>query len=316
MSVGSAIGVLLPVIGVLLLVAVVVIFAHAFGLALSIERRERDLVPARQILLSALARQEIADGDIAQLSALSRRRQTRLFVEVALVLAGDDRAFLAQLAQRLGLVETARALCGSGRWWKRLEGARLLNLCDNTATDASALLADSHPLVRVAGAEIVGNHGAPADLELLVPLLRDDAEICRFAAKDVLMRGGRAAEDVVVAHLATDDAVTAESLLLIASSLGSHRFIDVALTRSTDSSAKVRLLAVRLLGAIGNQRATERLVGKLRDVAPAVRWTAAEALAAMSGRPIVGRMPRSPRSRRCLATSTRPCRSDRRRRRT
>ncbi|MEO7454610.1 MAG: HEAT repeat domain-containing protein [Gemmatimonadaceae bacterium] len=281
MTVAGAVLVLLPAIGVLTLAAILVIFVHAVALRVAVERRERALEPARRALVTSLAQQNVGAEVIAQLTHLSRRRQTRLFVELARMLSGEDRALLTGVARELGLIDTARELIASPRWWKRLEGARLLNLCDISAQDAPVLLRDAHPLVRAAGAEIIAIHGAPADLELVVPLLRDDAEVCRFAARDTLMRGGRAAEDVVAAHLATDDAVTAEALLQVASSLGGHRFLDVALTRSTDASPRVRVLAATLLGAIGNPRATERLGLMLGDVAPDVRWTAADALASL-----------------------------------
>ncbi len=282
MNAGAAVAVVLPVIGGLVAVAIAVVFAHAIGLRIAVARREAVLAPARAVLVTALARQRIDPADVVQIARLSRRRQTRLFVELAQMLSGEDRALLTVLAGDLGLIATARELIASPRWWRRLEGARLLNLCAISATDAPALLSDDHPLVRAAGAEIVAVHGAPADLELVVPLLRDDAEICRFAAKDALMRGGRGAEDVVAAHLATDDDVTAGSLLLVASVLGGHRFIDVALTRSADASARLRMLSARLLGAIGNARATERLTLMLGDVVPEVRCAAAEALASLA----------------------------------
>ena len=281
MTVSGAVAFLLPVIGLLVLFAIAVVFVHAIGLRIAASRREQVLDPAKSILVAAIARQRVDPDDVERLARLSRRRQTRLFVDVGLMLAGEDRALLARLAGDLGLLDTARSLIASPRWWRRLEGARLLNLLDDSAREAPRLLRDEHALVRAVGAEIVGTHGGPADLELVVPLLRDDAEVCRFAAKDTLMRGGRAAEDVVVAHLETDDAITAESLLQIASSLGGHRFLDVALTRSADASPRVRCLAARLLGSIGNARATGRLIVMLGDAVPEVRWTAVEALASL-----------------------------------
>ncbi len=282
MHVEPLVAVLLPVLGALVAVTLVVIFAHAIGLRFAVRARVRVMDPARHTFLAALTRQHLATADVAMLSRLSRRRQTRLFVDLAPNLSGVDRVLLVSLATQLGLIAAAQGLCRSRLWWRRLEGARLLILCDNSAAEAPLLLRDDHPLVRAAGAELIGLHGAPGDLELVIPLLRDDAEICRFAAKDALMRGGPGADVVVYAHLATDDALTAESLLQVAAVLGGHQFTAVALARSHDDSARVRLLAARLLGSIGSASATDRLVELLADPVPEVRWSSATALAALA----------------------------------
>ncbi|MEP6992279.1 MAG: HEAT repeat domain-containing protein [bacterium] len=281
MNVEPLVAVLLPVLGALVAVTLVVIFAHAIGLHFAMRARARVMEPALQTALSALTRQHLANADVALVARLSRRRQIRLFVDLAPSLSGVDQALLTSLAAQLGLIATAVRLCRSRVWWRRLEGARLLILCNNSAVDAPLLLRDDHPLVRAAGAELIGLYGAPGDLERVIPLLRDEAEICRFAAKDALMRGGPGADVVVYAHLASDDALTAESLLQVAAVLGGHRFTAVALARSHDDTARVRLLAARLLGSIGSASATDRLVELLADPVPEVRWSSATALASL-----------------------------------
>ena len=107
---------------------------HALGLSLLKKHSRRRVERARARLLAYLEAQDVTSGVpedvpgklIEHLRALTRGQQVHLFSQIIPNLKGSRRNALTQLAGDIRLTDWAERLCQSRRWWRRLQGIRLL----------------------------------------------------------------------------------------------------------------------------------------------------------------------------------------------
>ena len=147
-----------------------------------------------------------------------------------------------------------------------------------------ALLYDPRPEVRAQAVEWAAFHPAPVVIERLIELLGDPEALCRFSAKDSLMRIGRPVAPRLAAHLAARPRGGLHAALEVAAGLAQPIFLAPALALCDDADPRTRELAARLVGAVGGSQASETLTALLADPAPTVRATAAQALGRLGER--------------------------------
>lgn len=256
----------------------------AYGLLLGIAlRRTLDRHRAAPLLVAARAGlAEVAGG--GELSAAARRAlaglpegvQARLLVGLRSSVRGAAGDRISAIAAEVGLTARAESACASRRWWRRLEGVRLLTVVGDSDAGVPALLEDVHPEVRAAAATWAGDHPREDLVERLIELLDDDAPMCRFAAKAALLRVGHAAVGPLARQMA--GLRRPEQAMEVAAEIAEPRLLAPALALCEDGPAARRALAARIAGAVGGEQATHALAGLLRDGSPDVRAAAAAAL--------------------------------------
>lgn len=231
------------------------------------------LAAARAVALGALR----GHTDLAPIGKLPRRLQGRVIVELARVVSGTDRVTVAELAQRLGLIEPALKQCGSRRWHRRLRGARFLTLLDVKTPAMAALFDDPHPLLRAQAAEWGARQNSDILLRRITALISDRSPACRFTAKDALLRAGAAAVLPVHDYLesAPEDALI--DALEVVAGLAEPRFSAMCDNLSRHVRPAVRVAAVRALASIGGEQAAAAALRALTDSDPLVRSAGAEA---------------------------------------
>lgn len=257
--------------------------------ARSDRRQTADMARGRPIMIATVTR-DLTASEVAALERLGRRTQVRLLAEIAPSLSGERRARLGAVAARLGIARSAEAACRSRRWWRRLQGARLLTLIGSGDEVMPALLGDRHPLVRAQAAEWASDHPTAATLRLLVALLDDPHRIARFAVQDTLLRVGHPAIGVLAEGLLSMSARGIEAGLAVASRVVDPRLVPIAATLAEHDADSVRAAAARALGAQGGDVAVQVLTRLIEDEDPRVRAAAAASLGRLEHWPSATRL--------------------------
>ena len=196
-------------------------------------------------------------------------------------LSGAAKERLSFVAGQVGVVDRARKLCESGRWSRRLRGARILSRLDVVDPLVQRLLLDPHPAVRAQAAEWAAAQPSVPVISAMLKLLADPATQARFAVQNALLRMGAVVAGPLATFLERNSGRAAEAGLRVAESLAEPRFGAAALRLSRTRDVGVRIAAARLLGAVGDAGGAERLIELLEDDDPSVRAAAAQGLGRM-----------------------------------
>lgn len=220
---------------------------------------------------------------VRKLKRLPVRLQTRVFLSLAPSLGGTQRNALVGLASEIGLVAHAAKSCHNRRWYRRLEGARLLTALGSDAQRMVELMDDPHPLVRSQAAEWAQEHSDDGLIKKLLLMLHDPVMICRYTARESLLGIGQDTVEPFVSYLSTvvDDDVPKEAIEVLIG-LASPGLLLHTVRFARHDKAAFRALAAQALGAIGAQSGIEVLIGLLDDEDPAARSEAARALGVLS----------------------------------
>jgi HEAT repeat protein len=127
------------------------------------------------------------------------------------------------------------------------------------------LLTDSSPEVRAQAAAWAVVTPSDSGIEHLIQLLADPDGLCRFAAKDALIRIGLASSDALTRALETAGEELTESILEVAAAIGDDRFFAPSVALIASTSPSTRALAAAVLARTGNPRAGAELVALLGD---------------------------------------------------
>ena len=279
---------------VVLALAVAFLVVHGLWVTLS----QRNLVKRERLARQALT-DFVVGGDRspaeAALRELPPRSQIRILVEIGRNLIGSDLVNVRDLAGDLGVVDHARRQVRSRQWHTRLRGARLLTLLDSKPDALLSLLDDPNDAVRAQAIESAADHPRPEVIDRLIALLSDQANLCRFAVQDTLLRIGPPVIEPLAAHLGRSKSPEATIALRIALGMPDHRFVEAAVELANDPSAECRAAAAEVLGAVGGTAPLLVLESLLDDPAGSVgaaaamglgmlqHWPASERLAAMLG---------------------------------
>ena len=274
--------------GILLYVAIMVYFGHGVWLWRSEKRAGPKLARAQATIIEMLGASQLVPREIKSLRGLSQQLQIKLISDIAPNLSGEHRKWLAAVAEDLGLAAHARAGCRSKRWWKRLEGARLLTMLGADEDVLAALLKDRHPEVRAQATEWSADHPTLGVTTSLIALLEDPKGLPPFAIRDALLRMGTTVVESLAEYIASHSGRRVEEALEVAAGLADHRFMEPALSLSRDESPRVRATVARLMGALGGNLAVETLVSLLEDREPQVRAAAARATGELGYWPSAG----------------------------
>ncbi|MGY1713075.1 HEAT repeat domain-containing protein [Geodermatophilus sp. SYSU D01106] len=199
-------------------------------------------------------------------------------------LRGADRAALARLLARRGVVTRAAADLSARAAWRRGRAAALLgNAADPEHTPALVrLLADRAPAVRCAAARALGKAGDPAAAGPLLRTLSRSRAVPAGVVGMALLDLGTPVLPALREAAAGSAAPAAQALA--ADLLGLHgdlQALDLLLGPATDRTrpVAVRRGAVTALGRLGSPSATPALAAVLAEAGdPTLRASAAEAL--------------------------------------
>ncbi len=265
----------------LLVLAVGLFFAHGLWLFLN-ERRVRRLTEAARDSLAHLAtRGTVNVEEIEALRRAPNNVQVIAFLEMSRNVTGTGKERLSFVARQVGLVDRARKLCVSRRWTRRLRGARILSRLDVVDPLVEQLLSDPHPAVRAQAAEWAAAHPSVTVISAMLALLADPATQARFAVQDALLRMGGIVAGPLAMFLESHAGRAAEAGLRVAESLAEPSFGPPGLRLSRADDVGVRIAAAKLLGAVGDAAAAERLMELLDDADSSVRAAAAQSLGRM-----------------------------------
>jgi hypothetical protein len=265
----------------LLVLAVGVFFAHGVWLFVTQKKFLKDMTAARDSLTLLLTRGTINIEEIEALRRIPRDAQVAAFLEASRNLTGTGKERLRFVASEVSLLDRARKLCESGRWTRRLRGARLLARMDVADPLIEKLLGDINPAVRAQAAEWAATHPAPSIISIMLTMLADPATQARFAVQDSLLRMGSTIADPLATFLESHSGLPAESGLRVAESLAEARFLPAALRHSASDEVGARTAAANLLGAIGGAESAARLIELLKDPESLVRAAAAHGIGRM-----------------------------------
>jgi HEAT repeat protein len=265
----------------LLALAVAIFFAHGVWLFLNEKRLSRQTKIARDALAQLVTRGNVNVEQMAALDALSPVVKVIAFLEISRNLTGTGKERLRFVADRVGVIDRARQLCQSGRWQRRLRGARILSQLDVADPLVQKLLIDPHPAVRAQAAEWAAAHPSEEVVTSMLNLLADPATQARFAVQNALLRMGSVIAGPLGAFLETHSGPAAEAGLRVAESIADLSFEPAALRFSQAEDMKIRVAAAKLLGAIANEPAATRLIAMLGDTEAKVRAAAAHGLGRM-----------------------------------
>lgn len=205
---------------------------------------------------------------------------------------GEDPARLpAAVYEDAGLVRRhLEVLQSDGRWTRRAASAAILGWTQSP--DAVPVLLHhaqdvrgEMPAVRAVALRALGRLRHPGAVEPLVDALRSDETWLPPAVASMLTRLGRPALEAVVARLRDDDEddVVRRWCAQILGDMGDRRALPVLLRALGDVDAELRARAAHALGAIGDERASDRLLERLLvDPVPFVRIAVARALATVA----------------------------------
>lgn len=256
-------------------------------------------VATRQSVVERLDSGEGVPGSpaAAAFGSLPRRLQIRMIWELAPHLTGKSNEALAELAVGAGLDEWADQNCRSPKWWKRLQGIRLLTLLRIDRRGARTLIQDPHPLVRATALEWAADFVTGPNLRRLVWRLDDDSALCRFTIQDALLGIGRPTVPALCNYLEDRGEDANPSALDIAAGIAEPRFSPIAERLSGATNDVLRAKATTLIAAIGGGNAVEKLRELLGDKSPSVRAAACRGVGTLKHwelAPAVGRCLRDP----------------------
>ena len=277
--------------GLLLGVAIVVLLGHALHTRRR-AKRDRERLAVLHRLLPAQLAEGVGRRSAATLRALPFRLQVHLLHQLAPSLAGAQRARLTALMARVGVTERAERWCGSRRWWRRLQGLRLLTALHASATVAPALLDDPRPEVRAQAIEWVTENPDAVLIDRLLDLLSDNRGQGVLPVKDALVRIGRPCLDALTRFLTDRRGHALRAGLEVAVVLADARMLRPALAATTDADPRTRALAAELAAALGGSDAADRLVELLDDPEPEVRAAATRGLGRLEYWPAAARAAR------------------------
>lgn len=279
MSLEAVVRVIVEVEASMAAVMIGLLVASGFRARRAAARRDRVRKAVRRLLVASLAGRPFRRDDVAVVRSAARGHVIASIVGVARSLTSVGSA-VRRIATLGGILQYADKRSRSKRWWRRLEGARLLTLLGDREDDARRMLQDEHPLVRAQGAAATAARPFPEASSALAALLHDDAAVCRFAATQAIMQLGPDALETIVGELQRSDVelANADVLIELAASMPSPEMVDIGLRYSQAPDPAVRRAATGLLAAVGGDPAVERLMLLLADDAPAVRSGAAQAL--------------------------------------
>lgn len=269
---------ILEIEGTALVAALATIFGYATWSRRHDRLRARRLATGRGVIASHLESKGIPPDKMALLHAMPRGDQVRLFFEIAPSIGEGERAWLNGVAGQLGLLDAAESWTRAAQWWRRLSGARLLTLLDADPAVMHPLFTDGNPQVRAQIAQYVAQHPTPDGIDALIRMLADANALCRFAAKDALMRLGGAASPTLIARLRSPADPQTVPMLEVACATATHAYMPAAVAHVDDARPEVRVLVARVLRGIGGPAAADYLVRLAKDPAPPVRVVAVEAL--------------------------------------
>ena len=271
---------------VVLLIILFAIFGHALWVRWDKTRRGPTLARARQTLAQVLNpvapvkgdEIELAWADLEAVRALPDHLQAQVFVELARNLSGRQKAAVAHIAGRVGLIARTELSLQSRLWWRRLRATRLLTLLGAGEGSMPKLLSDRHPRVRAQAADWAAAYPNPDIITALLNVLGDPAKLCRFTAQNSLLRMGAVVGPFLADYVAHHSGPSLVAALEVAVGLAELRFLGPALKLCQDGSPSVRTLAATLLGQIGGSEVASMLQELLRDPETSVRAEAARGL--------------------------------------
>ena len=253
------------------------------ALVLLRQLRAARLAPLRLKLRARLS-QQLIDPHFEPNSLLTEFRgfpPDALLAELAGVatnLLREPRRRVRLLARGFGMVDTSLRACTDRRWWRRLRAVRMLSLLAEGQQVVPRMLEDRNALVRAEAVAWVADHPTPELLSRLVVMLGEASPVTRYTAQDALIRsGGEAVRQPLAAALQIPGPSTVPALE-VAARLADPSFLPPALELSRSPQPPVRAAAARLLGALGGEAASARLVELLDDQEPVVRIQACQAL--------------------------------------
>lgn len=272
-----------------LVLAVLFLVAHGVWVTVTQSATARRERAARAALTDYVVGGDRAPAEHA-LRELPPRSQIRLLVELGKNVVGSDLEKLRALAAGLGVVEHARRQTRSRRWHRRLRGARLLTLLDTEPDALARLLDDPNDTVRAQAIESVAAQPTPEVIDKLIALLADQANLCRFAVQDTLLRIGPPVIGPLAAYLARVQSPDATVALGIALGMPDHRFLEAAVELTRDPSAECRARAAQVLASVGGTAPLLVLEELLDDPSARVRAAAALGLGTLQHWPVAERL--------------------------
>jgi hypothetical protein len=268
--------ILLPVIGGLLLLAVLVTLGRAAYLLWHLAKNQKQLAAARRALVVAVSDDKPALGP--EIVQLPFRLQVHALVDLARGVTGIELRRVRAIAAQLGVVAKSERLTRSRRWWHRLYGARILTVLGPDSSRIAPLFHDPEPLVRAQAAEWATTRPDVKRIEALILLVYDDVAFCRFSATDALLRIGTPAVPALIERLDKISGIIALPILDIAAGIGSPAFLPSALRLAEGYEPAVRARAAAVLGTIGGEQSIHTLMKLIADGDVDVRAAAAQAL--------------------------------------
>jgi HEAT repeat protein len=239
-------------------------------------RIEPMLLGVRQAIVTALAGDESdAIPALTGLRWFPRRYITGVLLDLAPSVTGTSRSALVSMGEAIGVIRQARRGVHSRRWATRLYSARVLAAFGIESDAMVGLLGDVAPEVRAQAAAWTVVTPNPAAIDLLIHLLGDADGLCRFAARDALIRIGLPCSDALIRALGVSDVSVTDQILEIASAMGDDRFFPAAMECTTYLSATTRALAATLVARTGDRGAGPALVDLLGDPSDKVVLAAA-----------------------------------------
>lgn len=272
-----------------LVLALGLFFAHGAWLLVFGRRIVRHTSIGRAALISALERASRIASDeskmavtdfpeVAELRRIPKELTVGLFLELSRNMVGAGNTSLRELAKVIGLTKRARKMCRSRRWTVRLTGARVLCQLAEPDPILAALLHDPSAAVRAQAAEWAGSFPGTNLIGEMLELLGDRETLCRFAVEDALLRMGPTVVPPLAEFLSRRSGTAAESGMKVAASMPDPVFLESTLRFSRAGDAELRAAAAHLLGAIGGESSSDRLVALLEDEDAGVQAAAARSL--------------------------------------
>lgn len=265
----------------LLVFAVAMFFLHGVWLYFTNRRLARLGKAARDSVAVLITRGTVNVEELEALKEQPDDVQVMAFLEISRNVTGTGKERLRFIAEKVGVVDRARKLCEHRRWTRRLRGARILSRLDVPDPLVRKLLADPHPAVRAQAAEWAAAQPSEEVISAMLDLLADQATQARFAVQNALLRMGGVIAGPLAAFLETHTGRAAEAGLRVAESVAEPSFAPAAQRLSREGDVGIRVAAAKLLGAIADAPAAERLTEMLRDDESRVRAAAAQSLGRM-----------------------------------
>lgn len=239
-------------------------------------RQRRFAALAADLTVVLLGDEQEAETRFHRLS----RQPTELLLGTLLGLSIDLEGKAAQrlrdVAERSGGLHRVLRLAGSRLWRRRLQGAHLSGLLGPADTQRLRLLGDRVGAVRAVAAECLDPQTLAAHPGLVAELLGDPEPAVVAATQRVLIRSSQLVRPALIACLSAP--ATRRAALEVLAKLADPTLAETAAALADVDEPNERALVAEALGRQGTTSADALLV-LLADDAPAVRATAASAVA-------------------------------------